>query len=514
MSGNLRAHKPYVMLAILALLVLVSLVDTVVYATATTINNCNYNPIGQQISTNGACTVNTTETVITTYNGAGPQAPLQSGPAQGSISNLPVTAQVVNYNQYGDNGAYPNEYLITCPYTPNPIHTQEYFNSTPNLYIGGNVCLASRGSLQTSIGVVTTTSWNDQNPASSQVKVVASNLARPTVQDIAYSGETCGSVASCIHPILASGYNSQSYIYNGEPAQAQYGIWAWYANYANLNQVNNNPSEQIDQVYNYPDTSQYNVRQLAINSTRYQSTSAYNNHVPVPGYCPQYGFTNKPPYFYIKSTQCYTSVSAYEQWVVFCNYTYNFQSTAQLLSIKNANISIPSSLPQSGSTQLKVNGQSYGQWSFTSITTGFLATNPCDAALYEDILPSKACGGQYTFVSGSGEITGYDGGTEYGVKVYTGPGKGQYTTAYCLSGSSYCFSGNNVQRGIVGSSSLTYKNVSILPYFLYNISMPAISTTASPGGLSYLNLSFDLYSPQNYLNPSSNLEPFPIDRLR
>ena len=116
MSGNLRAHKPYVMLTILALLVLVSLVDTVAYATITTIPNCNYNPIGQQISTNGACTVNTTETVITVYTSAGSQSPLQPGPPQGSISNLPVTAQVVNYNQYGDNGAYPNEYLITCPY--------------------------------------------------------------------------------------------------------------------------------------------------------------------------------------------------------------------------------------------------------------------------------------------------------------------------------------------------------------------------------------------------------------
>ncbi|MGC9129862.1 MAG: hypothetical protein ACP5GB_03230, partial [Candidatus Micrarchaeia archaeon] len=48
----------------------------------------------------------------------------------------------------------------------------------------------------------------------------------------------------------------------------------------------------------------------------------------------------------------------------------------------------------------------------------------------------------------------------------------------------------------------------ILPYILYNFSMP------SPGSLllpMYMNMSYDIFSPWNYYTPANSIEPFPID---
>ncbi len=503
MSGNSKPCNIFSIAVLLAQLILVISYGSIAYATTTT-HSCSYGMIsGSELSSSGSCSVNTSETINTTYTG--PQDTLGPGTPYGNVhQNLPVTAAVLSYNQQSNK----NQYLITCPFAPNPTETVEYFNATPNAYIGGDQCLANTDKLQSNIGVLTTTSWTDTNPAASQVKVVASNLARPTVNDIAYSGETCGSVSSCLRPILASGYDSKSYIYNGEPSQSQYGIWSWYSNYANLDQVNNNQAEQLNQLYLYPNTTQYPyVQHLVINNSKIVPTQGQVAKFYVGTDCNYYPGAKNP------CQNNYYTQRASESWQVWCNYTYNYASTAQLLSIKNANISVPSSLPQTGTTQLVVESQSYGPWTQTSAPNGGLFyTDACLGALYDDFLVSTACGSGYTYISGDGEITNppQGGPTETGVVVYAGPSPGEYTTVWCAGGY-FCDVGNNVQEGVVAKASLFYENVSILPYFLYNISMPAISTTASPGGLSYLNLSFDLYSPHNYLNPNTNLDPFPID---
>jgi len=61
---------------------------------------------------------------------------------------------------------------------------------------------------------------------------------------------------------------------------------------------------------------------------------------------------------------------------------------------------------------------------------------------------------------------------------------------------------------ITGENSYTTFNTPILPYILYNFSIP------SPGSLilpMYMNMSYDTFSPWSYYEPQNSIEPFPID---
>ncbi|EQD68423.1 hypothetical protein B1A_07358, partial [mine drainage metagenome] len=58
----------------------------------------------------------------------------------------------------------------------------------------------------------------------------------------------------------------------------------------------------------------------------------------------------------------------------------------------------------------------------------------------------------------------------------------------------------------IPSSQLYFENVSAVPYLLYNFSTPATVSDVN-GRTRYLNESYDVYSPHNYLNPNS-LEPY------
>lgn len=54
------------------------------------------------------------------------------------------------------------------------------------------------------------------------------------------------------------------------------------------------------------------------------------------------------------------------------------------------------------------------------------------------------------------------------------------------------------------------QNVPVVPYILYETSMPASYSNIN-AGLNYLNMSFDVYSPHNYLQANAYIEPFPIN---
>ncbi len=56
----------------------------------------------------------------------------------------------------------------------------------------------------------------------------------------------------------------------------------------------------------------------------------------------------------------------------------------------------------------------------------------------------------------------------------------------------------------------TWAAANILPVFYYNISMPA-STSNLNSQMSYLNQSFMLYSPHNFLQPNAFLDPYTVD---
>ncbi|MEM3841398.1 MAG: hypothetical protein QXN59_01745, partial [Candidatus Micrarchaeaceae archaeon] len=84
----------------------------------------------------------------------------------------------------------------------------------------------------------------------------------------------------------------------------------------------------------------------------------------------------------------------------------------------------------------------------------------------------------------------------------------------CSPGSGYGFNfgfGSYTAKIYFGSApnGLQWENSTILPYFLYNISVPATYSNLNSHA-EYLNLSYDTYSPYNYLNPANALEPIPI----
>ncbi|MEM3827514.1 MAG: hypothetical protein QXR58_02855, partial [Candidatus Micrarchaeaceae archaeon] len=58
--------------------------------------------------------------------------------------------------------------------------------------------------------------------------------------------------------------------------------------------------------------------------------------------------------------------------------------------------------------------------------------------------------------------------------------------------------------------STTFIGTNVIPYLLYNFSMPSLISNAN-NQQEYLNMSYDLYSPHNYLNPANNLDTFTLD---
>jgi hypothetical protein len=449
----------------------------------------------------------TSEIITTSYGSAGGGSP--SNLNTGNGQNLPVVASVLKYNNQN------NIDLITCPNPPSTTWTPGYFNDTN--YIGGDACLTPNNKLKTTLNLTAATFWSSSSPANVVLlTIVANNLAAPVVQDIAYSGETCvaGQTLPCTSPILASAYDSQSYIYQTEPAQTQYGIWSWHSTFANLNQVNNNQSDKLSQQQSYPDKT-YNsgVNNLAVNySDSGPGYGYYYYSYEYPSTCSTGG--NDPTTYACEKSQ-QSSEQTTQEYKWWCNYTYSFSYTASLVRLNNTNISIPSLTPTSTQPgELIVNLQNYGAWTQEQAPNpGLFYANACLGALYNNFLVSTLCGPGYTYITSDGEISGQNPPETSGVRVYAGPSPtSAYTTVWCAGGLG-CGYGNNVQEGEVQKAQLIYKNVSILPYFLYNISMPAISSTPvpTPNTISYLNLSFDLYSPTNFLNPFNSLDPYPLN---
>jgi|GEM_PF-3042169 len=63
-------------------------------------------------------------------------------------------------------------------------------------------------------------------------------------------------------------------------------------------------------------------------------------------------------------------------------------------------------------------------------------------------------------------------------------------------------------NAMLGNNGYLQFSTPILPYLLYNFSMP------SPGSLllpMHMNMSYDIFGPWNYANPTNTIEPFPID---
>ena len=394
-----------------------------------------------------------------------------------------VIPQVLKYN------SQDAQWLITCPMSPDPSNTIEYMVTSNASHIAGDRCLASATALDTIVRQHIYISWNQSSPANATVNIAFLNLSDPVVNNLGYSPQANMST----NPgnfVLSNGYDTQSYIFGSVPTQPQSAIWSWHARYADLSNVNVGPLH---------------------NQT-----------------------TLKNLYFYTTP-----SGGTYTGGANYCNYTYDYTENSIVDQVTNAFITIPVSVEGiKFPTYLLFQGSLYQP--ATVINRAGSAEFSCAADLYYND-PSGCPSGDglhSASLVGPGEFF-YGGALQLGntpaapcipfthkclsnwhytqtVPVFTSNAptfQGNYIVArsYCTTTiplTSDCIAwGYNAYRIPIGA--MAFKNVTALPYYLYNFSMPATISNVN-GRAEFLNLSFDMYSPHNYLAPANYLDSMPL----
>ncbi len=478
--------------------------------------------------TYGNCPHTTSESITTYFDNGRAGGGSLTPSAQGTSTETPVEAAVHQYN----NDSL--QWLITCPVAPNPKNTTEYFYTNMSAgaysYVGGDRCLASTSPYSTTVTFKTLVTWQGSgNNAIANAMITANDigpLGNVQASDLGYSGGICANgQAMCPNSILASSFDSESYIFNVTPSQPQQGIWTWNSKYTNLSQLDTQQG-RINQQYTFPDLIYYE------NYGPSQTTSSTSGP---PYHQYQCGSAKHP-----KTCQYPTYYTTYRSWSWTCKYTYTFGMQAQILHINNTKIPIPlrTSAPQDD--QLYTNHGYLGPiFTDSSLSgggpsIGFLSYNPGSCAYQMASKTWLGFGGPNQQVQCSGYTFEYQsGGTVYYSCSSCGPqpapnSQEQSVNVYAEQGDnnklwfSYCSQYSNGFHGIFAgcqqweaayvNSTGAFTNTTVLPYFLYNISVPVLATSlsGSPNSIEYLNLSLDLYSPHNYLDPGNYLAPFPV----
>ncbi len=175
-----------------------------------------------------------------------------------------------------------------------------------------------------------------------------------------------------------------------------------------------------------------------------------------------------------------------------CQYDYNLSVQASISSLQNGEAPVPVAPSTSGGDYLSFNNVTY-----TGFTTGqqyganAIAMNSC-------YLPNFWT--QWHLVSTSGAMN-YQGSTQSPVCVYQYGNVPEYWSANVIGGT--------LTTGYVMANTLSFGDSSVLPYLLYNISLPTIVQTLGSTE-SFLNSSYDLYSAHNLQSPGNFLDPFLI----
>ncbi len=175
----------------------------------------------------GGCFFTNVDIVYTSYtSSAGFGTVLPVALPAGLPSPTPVIKTVLSDNQ--QNG----QTLITCPQSPNPQNSMEYFSTDSSGYIAGNRCLADLPLMATPITLTTTVIWLPFWHAVASSSYNIGLLGYGTISNLAYSGETNNQGSSQYN--ISSGYNTQSYIFGQVPASSQSDLWTWTVQYADL----------------------------------------------------------------------------------------------------------------------------------------------------------------------------------------------------------------------------------------------------------------------------------------
>lgn len=366
-------------------------------------------------------------------------------------SNTPVISSVINFNSANVQN------LITCPVAPNPSNTLEYFSTDMADGIYGNRCLAPSSPLTTNELLDIHTMWNTTAVADSFAGPAFNNLVRSDAYALTYDGAASYSGQT---PNISNGYDTVSNVFQNFPSSNQSGIWTWFAEVANIPAMSGSISESA----NYP-----------------------NLHYDV-------GYT----------VSC-SSGSTAPCGNLADQYTYSFDTSATLSKLSSTTMPVPSVNPSfAGEDWISYDGGAYAPASFSTTAT-------C-GALHS--LSWCLSNGGYS-VLGSGTLYYSNGATQNG-----------YMTTYQGDSNNYYFAWTSCYPDDLGLGCSKYAqrditiwvvpqkapyptiNVGMYPYFLYNTSMPAVVSSAT-NRTEFLNLSYDMYSPSNYLS-AAKLDPFKI----
>lgn len=415
------------------------------------------------------------------YSGYGNNgATLTSSPISTfSQQATPVISSVLSDNLGLSNSNSGAGWLITCPATPDPTKTQEYFSSSR--FVLGNACLADPSPLSATATINAPFVCNSISLANATVHLSINNIGRGAVYNLGYSGTTNYPDKGLSD--ISSSYDSASYIFGQAPFSPQYGLWAWTGEYADLSSF------------------------LPV-SVSVQNSLALTG----PSNC------GSP---------------------VVCNYPYTYNAFVSLSYLQNANVPVQSAV--SGGNYLVANGQVYtGLQSWQGAGDNLCAWRMAQAGgpINSGGVPSYAaptC--DYTQVQNMNNVWIMLNGQYYDSVSVLGGNEGLTVYRHCNYDRNYGCIGSacipdeidcDVDNGdpnfyiITGYSNVyatggytamevnsmnvisQWFTVNALPYLLYDLSMPATYSSLN-NNEQFLNLSFDLYSTQNFMSPKGRL---------
>ncbi len=358
-------------------------------------------------------------------------------------------------------------YLITCPLVPNPSNIIEYFMSQNTSNIGGDECLANNNPIIAGVGLSTYVEWTNNTPASVKNISVIIKGDTPTIDNLGYIGEvnytdlSLPKLYNSSNFIISNGYNSQSFIFDKVPDSPESALYSWNIKFPDLHYAPKNEGK----------------KQLLINLN----------------------FTRNGT-----------------------TYTYDYAENTSLNYIKNSYIPIPGKLnPKPTGSYFKLSGFYWPTAGNSIVSYGNGGYPSCDASLYYG--STTFCLTNYKEVSSKADFyysnaikDGFNnnGGVSYSHYLW------EYTNnSYTPSRNYYVMLISKTTTDSVGIKITKYYafeteatqpfstlNATVLPYFVYNYSMP-VTSADTQGEEEYLNLSYDMYGPLTYTTPK-RLDPF------
>jgi hypothetical protein len=449
-------------------------------------------------STNPINTTVTSYPVQTSYtNGQGEQLETQNtqpaqGPAyslssilSGAPSNVPITASIEQYNNQSA------AWLLTCPKSPDITNTQLFFTTSNSAFTAGDACMSNNNQLKSNVYDRVFFYGNgglNGQAANAFAMVSVGNAAQGLINNTGYSGEVQQQGSNTF--AIGNGQNSKSYIFNNVPSGQQQGIWTWSARYADLSSLNNPNSTP--------------AKRLTIGAPTLEQT-----------------FTRIDP------NPANPSVPFVTSWI--CKYEYNFTAYSNLTYVQNTNVIIPSQPLKSTSgisSSLQISGQIFPGFTQSSQYASPGGPLSCAGAMYYGTLQNVAsCNKPNTWsrLVPLGVLT-YGGKVQRNTYLYvneknppingilgsTSASTLQIWAAYPVSNGQYA-EGYVTVYGSGNNNNPSSNTVTpILPFFLYNSSVP-VSSSDTTWATAYVNSSYDLYSPQNFLSPNTSMDPISIN---